>query len=793
MTTTVPQAFSSILSSSASSSTVIPSHLSNNGINNPGNLSNLSSLSNLNDGAGFILDIPSPGSSGGGGSGGGLISPTAGVKSERKRSFSRDSILGSAQKARNMSTQSSGSDMTLGAGAGGSSNTNAKNASGNNASGLSSVDVKLNGGVLANDPSGDDSINPLKRRNTETGGAVDYPRRRATIACEVCRSRKSRCDGTKPKCKLCTELGAECIYREPGIKLDAGDKLILERLNRIEGLLQMNLAAGHNNALVMAAAQQSQDSPSSLSNSGAVGSGSVGLGANAGGLGGLGGTGIAPDGGTNMWSEQTAAAAAAAAAAGFVSVIPAGGIGTWTSGTNISTMPKVHTNAALHLLQWPMIRDLVSRPYDPQIMLQLEMARQPLHSLTKTPCVDLSNTAAYIEAYFERVNMWYACVNPYTWRSHYRSALSNGFREGPESCIVLLVLSLGEASLRGSISRIVPHEDPPGLQYFTAAWALLPGMMTSNSVLAAQCHLLAAAYLFYLVRPLEAWNLLCTTSTKLQLLLMSPNRVPPEQRELTERIYWNALLFESDLLAEMDLPHSGVVQFEENVGLPCGFEGDEQQAVGRDDLWYFLAEIALRRLLNRVSQLIYSKDSMASTTSLEPVVAELDYQLTQWYESLPGPLQFPFTRTLLADPIQTVLRLRFFACRTIIYRPYILAVLDNEQALADPAVRSACHKCLEASVRQLEHITAHHAGHMPYLWQGALSIVSQTLLVMGASMSASLSSILLTIVPHREVLDQIITDVVVEIERYAGLAPSLALAAEIIREAEVRRRAFLSG
>ena len=616
----------------------------------------------------------------------------------------------------------------------------------------------------------------------------------------MCRSRKSRCDGTKPKCKLCTELGAECIYREPGIKLDAGDKLILERLNRIEGLLQMNLAAGHNNSLLMAAAaaqQQSQDSPSSLSNGGAVGTGSLGGslgGSSGGGLGGLGGAGgIAPDGGTNMWSEQTAAAAAAAAAAGFVSVIPAGGIGTWTSSTNISTMPKVHTNAALHLLQWPLIRDLVSRPYDPQIMLQLEMARQPLHSLTKTPCVDLSNTAAYIEAYFERVNMWYACVNPYTWRSHYRSALSNGFREGPESCIVLLVLSLGEASLRGSISRIVPHEDPPGLQYFTAAWALLPGMMTSNSVLAAQCHLLAAAYMFYLVRPLEAWNLLCTTSTKLQLLLMSPNRVPPEQRELTERIYWNALLFESDLLAEMDLPHSGVVQFEENVGLPCGFEGDEQQAVGRDDLWYFLAEIALRRLLNRVSQLIYSKDSMASTTSLEPVVAELDYQLTQWYESLPGPIQFPFTRTPLADPIQTVLRLRFFACRTIIYRPYILAVLDNEQAILDPAVRSACHKCLEASVRQLEHITAHHAGHMPYLWQGALSIVSQTLLVMGASMSASLSNLLLTIVPHRDVLDQIIADVVGEIERYAGLAPSLALAAEIIREAEVRRRAFLSG
>ena len=483
----------------------------------------------------------------------------------------------------------------------------------------------------------------------------------------MCRSRKSRCDGIKPKCKLCTELGAECVYREPGIKLDAGDKLILERLNRIENLLQMSVVNGQPNGINITG-----DSPS-MSNGTA-----------------LSGEHILLNGSNNM-----------------VSVIPNGGFGTFThgpTGTNISTMPKVHTNATMHLLQWPLIRDLVSRPYDPQILLQLEMAREPLHSLTKTPCVDLSNTQAYIEAYFARVNVWYACVNPYAWRSQYRTALSNGFREGPESCIVLLVLALGQASLRGSISRVVPQEDPPGLQYFTAAWSLLPGMMTTNSVLAAQCHLLAAAYLFYLVRPLEAWNLLCSTSTKLQLLLMAPSRIPAQQRELVERIYWNSLLFESDLLAELDLPHSGVVQFEENVGLPGGFEGEEGEQVGRDELWYFLAEIALRRLLNRVSQLIYSKDSMASTTSLEPVVAELDYQLTQWYESLPLPLQFPFTRTMLQDPVQAVLRLRFFACRTIIYRPYILAVLDNEQAVLDPAVRESCHKCLEASIRQLEHI-----------------------------------------------------------------------------------------
>ena len=86
-----------------------------------------------------------------------------------------------------------------------------------------------------------------------------------------------------------------------------------------------------------------------------------------------------------------------------------------------------------------------------------------------------------------------------------------------------------------------------------------------------------------------------------------------------------------------------------------------------------------------------------------------------------------------------------------------------------------------------------HAGHMPYLWQGALSIVSQTLLVMGATMSPTLNNIITSLVSPRDSVDRIINDVVMEIERYAHLAPSLSLSAEIVREAEMRRRNYLGG
>lgn len=77
------------------------------------------------------------------------------------------------------------------------------------------------------------------------------------------------------------------------------------------------------------------------------------------------------------------------------------------------------------------------------------------------------------------------------------------------------------------------------------------------------------------------------------------------------------------------------------------------------------------------------------------------------------------------------------------------------------------------------------------MWQGALSMMSQSLLIMGATMSPSLRPILMNLVPDNEALDDIMDRIVAEVGLYADLAPSLKLAFEIIRDADLRRRAYL--
>lgn len=107
----------------------------------------------------FSVEMPSPGLHATDGNGS-LKTPNslASPSDRRAQSFGRDGILGSAQKARNLSQSSADRHGITNGNHNGTSNGS-----------------KSNGR-----DSGDDGINPLKRRNTDAGN--DYPRRRATIA-----------------------------------------------------------------------------------------------------------------------------------------------------------------------------------------------------------------------------------------------------------------------------------------------------------------------------------------------------------------------------------------------------------------------------------------------------------------------------------------------------------------------------------------------------------------------------------------------------------------------------------
>ena len=114
---------------------------------------------------------------------------------------------------------------------------------------------------------------------------------------------------------------------------------------------------------------------------------------------------------------------------------------------------------------------------------------------------------------------------------------------------------------------------------------------------------------------------------------------------------------------------------------------------------YFLACISMRRLLNRVHQLLYARDTGAA---LDPVrfpsiVAELSHQLDIWREFLPADFAFSID-TEATTEAGGFLRQRYLVCRSVIYRPYLMWILSGTGMrgggmTANAPIQNALHSC----------------------------------------------------------------------------------------------------
>src|ERR1700744_5815207 len=99
---------------------------------------------------------------------------------------------------------------------------------------------------------------PKKRRAPDV--RISYPRKRAVTACQLCRSRKTKCDNQRPSCGTCVSLDVRCNYRDRTSNdlstFDPASLAILDRLNTAIQLLQ-NQAHLPNLIENLAALQQS--------------------------------------------------------------------------------------------------------------------------------------------------------------------------------------------------------------------------------------------------------------------------------------------------------------------------------------------------------------------------------------------------------------------------------------------------------------------------------------------------------------------------------------------------------
>ncbi|KAK2674381.1 Zn(2)-C6 fungal-type DNA-binding domain [Fusarium oxysporum f. sp. vasinfectum] len=538
-------------------------------------------------------------------------------------------------------------------------------------------------------------------------------RLRTSHACDACRTRKTRCDGNNP-CATCASIGHDCTYGSEANSRSKND-LILESVLRVEKTL-------HELRSAIPAGVQLANSPQTNRTNSFSGS--------------------SPD--LNLRRQSHA-------------------IQTPTSQDqreNVNNfenavLDSMHTSTTESILQWPHFDVFPLLRHDGDSIFYLEQARPPLAVASNPmyPYVDAEDITSMLEAFERNINFWYPSMSQEQ-LGNLRATLQTGMpsEDTVHSCLCLLTLALGCASQAAEDLRFTAEPDAAekdrrlrkrklGDIYFQLALKKLHVAHLQVDSGSTQCLFFTALYFASLVRPLQAWEYLSATATRCMLLLSyPPNTHDDEAEERIRRIFWSCYILESDYMAELSAcPPSGIARVESSIPLPSTYHTHPSEIVEEESSLYFLACISMRRLLNRVHQLLYAKDTGAAFdhTRFPRIVAELQRQLDDWREVLPASFSFSIDTEEAATAAGGFLRQRYLTCKGVIYRPYLMWMLSSSYAETRvppiPDAMQNCKLCLDACLLHALDLRGFPQTVLIDTWICSLSMSGAMLIILAAS------------------------------------------------------------
>lgn len=205
-----------------------------------------------------------------------------------------------------------------------------------------------------------------------------------------------------------------------------------------------------------------------------------------------------------------------------------------------------------------------------------------------------------------------------------------------------------------------------GQVYFTAAKRRLGTLQ--NSLIAVQCYYFAGLYEKFAVRPFAAWLLLQQACVQAQAYLYAKSLRPHESNggnrrllHIEQRLYWSCVKAECELRADLQLPASGLLRFKYPdlfpfLSFPSASDATGSPEDGRtmetespasvlpspggslqpeeERSWlYYLAEISLRKIMNRILEGLYSRGEQYWRDDIRRVIVQhlaFSEELAMW-------------------------------------------------------------------------------------------------------------------------------------------------------------------
>ncbi|KAF2213644.1 hypothetical protein CERZMDRAFT_120850 [Cercospora zeae-maydis SCOH1-5] len=273
------------------------------------------------------------------------------------------------------------------------------------------------------------------------------------------------------------------------------------------------------------------------------------------------------------------------------------------------------------------------------------------------------------------------------------------------------------SSVDGSPSAPSPRnlDVVPGLAYYARAAQILGDQGDGNNLVHAQMFLLAGLYKGQLARVKESMSWISMAGRAVKILLdryklfndqfwgdydqartqymRAQARIKDTRQSLIVLASWSCLQLESDILAEMKFPPSGIQEIEHQLLMPHKVNDDETYAgldadgPPEDDdnmLIYYSAQLFLRRRLNRAHKEMYGKASLDQPLlEVQEMLQGHESILQSWRQGLPEPLKWEDDDPPPADILSARLRAKYWGARYVMNRPFLDYCLHIMPGLKD--------------------------------------------------------------------------------------------------------------
>ncbi|KAF3385148.1 putative beta-glucosidase H [Penicillium rolfsii] len=375
--------------------------------------------------------------------------------------------------------------------------------------------------------------------------------------------------------------------------------------------------------------------------------------------------------------------------------------------------PKTPITGSDMILSWP----IFPREKPVSTFPLNSYSEKPDRFQTALPCLDPQRILELRDIFMTKIWTKNPIVDSDQLDFYIARVLENGIDWSASSCLVLLILAL--AAIWGNypddetreLSSITPSFSPPltyltmsvpehrmkeSLAFLSMARKRISTAYLDDTLLGVQCLCLFGIWYQYNIEPIPGWKMFRTASMLWQTYRLKHRdgkTIRSAQEEsLEQRLYWTCLKSECEVRYELtDLPPCDLSLSDFPYSLPSfPTRQPPENSPGRQfpspsplDLeavssYYYLAEIFLRRLLNRARNAVrvLSPDIDVSTMkNLAETLTQLEGQLQQWVDCLPHALRFNMPLESAPAPKENELmklsRERYVEVREMLCRAYL--------------------------------------------------------------------------------------------------------------------------